>query len=147
MFQFDRISCYLAKHFILYNQWEVHHYISIFFFWKWKQKNALTKGYQRIVGWNNLLLHCKCLQGFTRVFVQHLQGKPYNNYKISLQSVNILYLVVFNPYLRTDSAKLLILFSVKDPKTRIYKKSNSFLSFWHFDRYFKMWPLYLTLRK
>ena len=26
---------------------------------------------------------------FTGVFLQNLQGKPYNNYKISLQSVNI----------------------------------------------------------
>ena len=131
MFQFDRISCYLAKHFILYNQWEVHHYISIFFFWKWKQKNALTKGYQRIVGWNNLLLHCKCLQGFTGVFLQHLQGKPYNNYKISLQSVNILYLVVFNPYLRTDSAKLLIpsLFQLRALKQEFTKNPINFYQF------------------
>ena len=81
-----------------------------FLFLEMKTKNTLAKGYQRIVGWNNLLLHCKCLQRFTGVFLQHLQGKPYNNYKISLQSVNILCLVVFNPYLRTDSARLLIPF-------------------------------------
>ena len=29
------------------------------------------------------------LQGFHRVFLQYLQGKPYDNYRISLQSVNI----------------------------------------------------------
>ena len=66
---------------------------------------------------------------FTGVFLQHLQGKPYNNYKISLQSVNILYLVVFNPYLRTDSAKLLIPFSVKGLKQEFTKNPINFYQF------------------